>query len=122
MPRQIGLKSRNNYRLKHDLLVNKVILSMSESGLCKCWSQPTGAAYRDGELIHYGIKGSADISGILTDGRRLEVEIKTGRAVQQKNQETFERMILKMGGVYFVARSVEDALQKLKAVATGSKL
>jgi len=83
---------------------------LSESGLCKVWPQPTGAAYRDGELIRYGLKGSGDISGILLGGTRLEIEVKTGKAVQQENQRHFQAMILAMGGLYFVARSVEDAL------------
>ena len=95
---------------------------MSESELCRCWKQETGAAYRDGNLIHYGLKGSADISGIMRDGRRLEVEVKTGKAVQQENQKAFERMILTMKGVYFVARSVEDAILKLQAAATFCKM
>lgn len=86
---------------------------MTETKLCKCWSQPTGAAYRDGQLIHYGIKGAADISGITIDGRRLEVEVKTGKAVQQQNQKRFEAMITDMGGIYFVARSVDDAIKHL---------
>lgn len=94
---------------------------MSETELCRCWKQETGAAYREGELIHYGLKGSADISGIMRDGRRLEVEVKTGKAVQQENQKAFEAMILKMGGVYFVARSVSNALDLLQAAATFCK-
>jgi ribulose-5-phosphate 4-epimerase/fuculose-1-phosphate aldolase len=95
---------------------------MSETDLCRCWKQETGAAYRDGEMIHYGLKGSADISGIMIDGRRLEVEVKTGKAVQQDNQKAFEAMILKHNGIYFVARSVEDALNRLKAAAAFCKM
>lgn len=102
----------------HDKLVNEIILAMAATNLCKCWSQPTGAAYRDGQLIRYGLKGCADITGILLNGKRLEVEVKTGKARQQKNQEAFEKMILEMGGVYFVARSVDDALTKLQLAST----
>ena len=95
---------------------------MAETRLCKCWPQPTGAAYRDGVLIRYGRKGSADISGILIDGRRLEVEIKTGNAKQMSHQENFQKMITQMGGVYFVARSVENALDQLKAAINTSRV
>lgn len=95
---------------------------MAASKLCKCWPQPTGAAYRDGKLIRYGLKGSADITGILIDGRRLEVEIKTGNAKQMAHQEVFQTVINSMGGVYFVARSVEDALVQLQAAANKSRL
>jgi hypothetical protein len=69
-------------------------------------------------LIKYGLKGSADITGILIDGRRLEVEVKTGEAEQHGSQPHFEKMILEMGGVYFIARSVEDALSKLDQAFT----
>jgi hypothetical protein len=103
------------FRLKHDILVNEIIKALSATGLCRCWSQPTGAAYRDNQLIHYGMKGSADISGITRDGRRLEVEVKTGFAKQQSNQQSWETMIKAMNGIYFVARSVDDAIQQLKA-------
>lgn len=56
------------------------------------------------------------------DGRRLEVEVKTGKAVQQDNQKNFQSMITKMNGVYFVARSVEDALEQLQAAANTSRV
>jgi hypothetical protein len=95
---------------------------LSESGLCKVWPQPTGAAYRDGELIRYGLKGSADISGILKiSGTRIEIEVKTGKAVQQENQRHFQAMILAMGGLYFVARSVEDALSYVQEAAKNKR-
>jgi len=73
-------------------------------------------------LIHYGLKGSADISGIMRDGRRLEVEVKTGKAVQQDNQKRFEKMIKQMNGVYFVARSVADAIKHINDAANTSRV
>ncbi len=57
----------------------------------------------------------ADISGILTHksglGLRLEIEIKTGSARQTTEQKNFEKMIKSLGGIYFVARSVNCALE-----------
>lgn len=116
------MKRREMYRLRHDMLANEIIKALSATGLCRCWSQPTGAAYRDGDLIRYGIKGSADISGILLDGRRLEVEVKTGNAVQQGNQKAWQEMITAMNGVYIVARSIEDAIKQLQAAANTSRV
>jgi hypothetical protein len=81
------------------------------------WSQPTGAAYRNHTLIRYGVVGSADISGILLGGKRIEIEVKTGRAVQEAQQKSFESMIKMFGGIYFVARSVEGAIESLKSAA-----
>lgn len=105
---------KQHYTQEHDQLVIKIILALAETELCKCWQQPTGAAYRKGQLIRYGLKGSADISGIVRGGRRLEIEVKTGQAKQHGAQPAFERMITEFGGIYFVARSVEDALNKLR--------
>lgn len=113
---------RTLLRLRHDILVCEIIKAMSATDLCRCWEQPTGAAYREGVLIRYGIKGSADISGIMRDGRRLEVEVKTGSAVQQANQKAWGAMISNMRGIYFVARSVDHALEMLQAAAKTSRV
>jgi len=64
------------------------------------------------------LKGSADISGILRGGKRIEIEVKTGRAVQQQNQKDFQRMIEMMGGYYYVARSVQDAITFVQTATT----
>lgn len=68
---------------------------------------------RTGTPFKYGLTGSADIIGILNDGRFLAIEIKSGNATQSKEQKNFEAMIKKFGGVYFVVRSAEDALKML---------
>lgn len=69
---------------------------------------------RTGKPFKYGLKGSADITGILQNGKRLEIEIKTGNAVQSPQQKNFAAMIQKFNGHYFVCRSVEDALNSVK--------
>jgi hypothetical protein len=55
----------------------------------------------------YGFPGSPDILGILPCGRYLGIEIKTGNAVQNKNQKKFERKIKESNGVYLIIRSIE---------------
>lgn len=120
-PNNTGKPSKNqsqNRTTAHDNLVWMIVLALSETGLCRVWPSPTGAAYRNNRLIRYGLKGSADITGILIGGRRLEIEVKTGNAVQAENQIRFAKMIQKYGGYYHVARSVEDAVAFVKLVAT----
>lgn len=56
----------------------------------------------------FGFPGSPDILGILPDGRYLGIEIKTGNAVQNKNQKKFERKIKDNNGIYLVIRSLEN--------------
>lgn len=77
------------------------------------WPNETGAAYREGKLIHYGRKGSSDILGLTSDGKILCIEVKTGNATLQENQKNFEKMILKFGGRFFLARDVDSVVKFL---------
>jgi len=92
----------------------EVITAISATRIARVWHNGTGVAYRDNRKIDYGLVGSADITGILRWGQRLEIEIKTGNATQTPEQKSFEAMIKKMGGIYFVARSVESALEYIQ--------
>jgi hypothetical protein len=83
----------------------------------RLWNNPTGVAERQGRVIRFGIPGQADLSGILRDGRRLEIEVKSARGVQSPEQVSFEAMITKFGGVYILARSVSDAVQGIDRAA-----
>ena len=60
--------------------------------------------------------GSADISGIVKGGIRLEIECKTGLARQTKEQELFQHMIERLGGIYILARSVEQTCDQLQKI------
>ena len=61
-----------------------------------------------GKWVSFGVPGQADLSGILPGGIRLEVEVKTASGKQSEDQQRWQRMIEKFGGVYVLARSVED--------------
>ena len=118
-----GRKSNNeSYRAEHDRLVEDIIKSLSATRLGKFWSQPTGAAFRHDTIIRYGVIGSADISGIMVGGKRIEIEVKTGKAQQSEQQKNFQSMINMMGGFYFVARSVSDAVDFVKSVAASLEM
>ena len=99
---------------EHQVLVRCLLKELSASKLCRVWAQNTGTAFRDGRTIHFGIYGGADISGITIDGKRLEVEVKTGKAKQSEQQKRFENMINEHNGIYIVARDVETTMQELK--------
>jgi len=96
-------------------LIAQILLKVGSRPNCRLWRQSTGLALSpDGKRpISFGLKGSADISGILADGRRIEIEVKTSNTKQSAAQVSFQRMIQKMGGVYVVARSVDDVLDVL---------
>lgn len=65
--------------------------------------------------VRAGIPGCADLSGILADGRRLEIEVKGPRGRQSARQRAFQKMIERFGGVYILARSAEDVRAGLEA-------
>lgn len=98
-------------------MVNRVLAVLNLKHCGRFWSQPTGAAYRDGQLIRYGMLGAADISGVLRGGYRVEIEVKTGRATQQQNQKIFEKNMKMWGAIYLVVRSPESALELLRIEA-----
>lgn len=71
-------------------------------------------------VFHYknhGGLGSApglpDITGCLSDGRGFWIEVKTNKGVLSDHQKRFIDNINSAGGLAFVARSVEDVIEKL---------
>ncbi len=71
---------------------------------------------RGGKLrrVMAGIDGQADITGILPpNGVRCEIEVKAEKDRQSVKQKAFEVMITQTGGIYLIARSVEQCLDDL---------
>jgi len=81
----------------------------------RLWRQNTGAARFKGQVVHFGVPGQADITGILHDGRRIEIEVKSETGRQSPEQQRYQRMIERFGGIYILARSVEDVTAALRA-------
>ena len=94
----------------HQKLVREAILELSAADIGRFWPRNTGAAlsFDKKRILRYGLKGAADIEGILRGGQHFEAEVKTGSAVQSPFQKAFEKMILQMGGVYLLVRSIDD--------------
>lgn len=66
-----------------------------------------------GRIVRFGLPGQADLTGILPGGVRLEIEAKGAAGRQTEEQHAFQRMIERFGGVYVLARSVEDVWQAI---------
>lgn len=68
------------------------------------------------ENIRVGIPGQCDLWGFVAPrGRLLEIEVKTGKATLSNVQEKWRDLIVKFGGIYILARSVEQALADLES-------
>lgn len=78
-----------------------------------CWRhEPNTYNHALGRHISnpYAMKGVPDILALHPDGsgRFLGIEVKTKRGVQSPDQKLFQRRCEALGGVYILARSVED--------------
>lgn len=80
------------------------------------WRNNTGCAWIGNRPIRYGLPGSADILGLLPNGRFLAVECKSAKGRQSDTQKTFEELVVKNNGVYILARSAEDLEKTLERI------
>jgi len=92
------------------VIQSHIMIALGARKDCKLWRQNTGAVKFGHRLVRFGVKGQGDISGILRGGRRLEIEVKSATGAQSEDQLRFQLMIESMGGLYVLARSVDDAV------------
>ena len=94
--------------------IQKTILQFLWYNNIYSWRNNSGAYKTEaGHYVRYGFKGSADILGILPDGRFLAIEVKKPKTNPTKEQKLFLKNIEVNGGVSFVARSLEDVKKHL---------
>ena len=94
----------------HTRLVKEIHLAVGSMPDCRAWVRNVG--FDENRKIKYGVNGESDIQFIMNVnglGIMGSIEVKTGNAGQSTDQKNYEAMIKKFGGIYFVARSVEDA-------------
>jgi len=81
----------------------------------RLWRANVGVARMGPRVVRFGVPGQADLTGILPDGRRLEIEVKSSTGRQSPDQQAFQRIIERFNGLYILARSVEDVRRQLVA-------
>lgn len=92
---------------------------------CVLWRNGTGVARHtdertgDDRVVRYGlVKGGADLVGVLTVqgvGVFLAVEVKTPTGRLSPDQKLFGELVQRCGGVFIVARSVDDFVAQATA-------
>ncbi len=105
---------------EHSRVVREILARCGARRDCRIWSNNSGMARaltHDG-MIHFGLKGSADIIGIHEGGTFLAFEVKTGEARQSKAQLAFEKMMRDFGGIYMVVSSADEAEKWLDSIAS----
>ena len=101
-------------------IMNSIFRDFGTKPSLRIWRQNCGVARIGTRVIRFGIPGQADLTGILPDGRRLEIEVKSPTGRQTPEQVAFQNMIEKFHGIYILARSTDDVRQQLAALGIES--
>ena len=100
--------------MRERAIQNAILRAFGTRRNLRLWRANVLAARMGDRFVRAGVPGQADLTGILPDGRRLEIEAKSERGQQTEDQRNFQRMIERFGGVYVLARSVEDVQRALQ--------
>lgn len=102
-----------NKSAEHSKLVNEILLAFGSRRDLTLWKNASGAVKIGERFLRFGLKGSPDIIGIADGGRFVGIEVKTGTARQTPEQKLFEAMVFRRGGLYVLARSLDDVEKAL---------
>ena len=75
----------------------------------------------DGFRSFVGMRGLPDIIGVLPGGVFLGIEVKSKTGRQSKHQKEFQKNLERLGGVYILARCVDDVEKGLSKYFGGEK-
>lgn len=64
-------------------------------------------------VIQSAPEGTPDLMGVMTPGRAFGIEVKTAKGKQRDAQKKWQEAWEKRGGLYILARSLEDVYQGL---------
>lgn len=100
-------------KVQHDIL-----LAFGAMPHMRLWRNNSGLLYAPGpggtmRRVRASAEGAPDILGLLRGGLFLGIECKSESGRQSPAQVAFQQMIEKMGGLYILARSVEDVRRQL---------
>jgi VRR-NUC domain len=94
----------------HNALINDILVAFGSLSNIRIWKNDVGVgrALDNDRVLRWGLKGSSDIIGVGLGGKFIAIEVKTGKARQSEQQKNFQNMVNSMGGIYIVARSIQD--------------
>jgi hypothetical protein len=102
---RIKLKEKDSQRLILDYLSAKRIFHYrNNSGAI------TGVHNGKQRFFRFGAKGSADIVAVVR-GQFVGIEVKGSDGRQSPDQKKFEHDLTEAGGIYILAKSLEDVIK-----------
>lgn len=99
------------------LIMQRILLALGAHPACRVFRLNTGALpdRATGRIVRFGVVGGADIIGLLRpSGRFLAIEVKSATGRQSEQQRRFQAMVESCGGLYVLARCVEDAVNAVE--------
>jgi len=96
-------------------VVASVLAYLAHLPGCFAWRNNSGVARIGGRVVRFGGVGSADILCCYR-GRFIGVECKAAGGRQSPLQARWQKKLEAAGGLYFLARSVEDVSEAVRAV------
>ena len=102
--------------MRSEVEAQRAILDYLHLRKIYCWrSNNIPVPTKDGKFRRFaGVRGMADIIGVLPGGRLLAIEVKSDKGQPSPEQEAFGQAVNEAGGLWFIARSVEDVMEVLK--------
>lgn len=107
--------------MSETVILKDILVALPRDGLW--YRRNTGAARdaRTGRLVRFGLPGMADIGGIYR-GRAVEIEVKTEKGKQSQPQRNWQAAVERAGGIYILARSVNDVMDVLERIPNAYRL
>ena len=97
-----------------EAVLQRLILGRLQHAGIFAWRANTGAAQRGDQVIRFGHRGQSDILGALPPaGRMLAIEVKSETGRQRPDQQLFGERVRAMGGLYVLARSLDDVSREI---------
>lgn len=101
--------------MKEIQIQNEVLKAVNYFGYF--WRNNSGAYTIGKRYIKFGLKGSADILGVVSGtGLFLAIEVKANKGKQSEEQKLFQRQIEAQGGRYILVKSSEEAVNECKKI------
>lgn len=114
IPKKVESRVRRTDPKDSEAQVQKEVVQKSKQLGVPLWRQQAGRVCVGPNFMTLAPAGAADLTGILPNGVRLEVECKRRYGGKQsKEQKQWQKYIESMGGVYLLVRSSDEFVSLL---------
>lgn len=99
--------------MSETLLVKEILLYLQQRKDLMAWRNNVGGQKIGNRFVQFGVKGHADVFGILKGGQFFAVEAKVCPNKQSPEQKVFQEAIEALGAMYILAYGIEDVIAEL---------